>query len=74
MTISFVAIATALATALYFLPTVLEPGVAVSDLTLTTVIITSGAMAALFLLIMRTVMAPVSQITEAIRTLATGNF
>ncbi|MGI0024654.1 MAG: ATP-binding protein, partial [Nitrososphaera sp.] len=49
-------------------------GVALSDLALTTVIITSGAMAALFLLIMRTVMAPVSQITEAIRTLATGNF
>ena len=74
MTFSFVAIAAALATALYFLPAVVEPGAAASEMTLTNVVIASGAMAALFLLIMRTVMVPVGQITEAIRTLATGNF
>jgi signal transduction histidine kinase len=65
--------AIATAAAIYMLPTVLGSSIA-TDYLPWTLGISLGALATLALLLLRTLMAPLKDVTEAVRLLAKGNF
>jgi signal transduction histidine kinase len=66
-------IASATGAAIYVLPTILGTTAAADHLPLT-LGISLGALATLALLLLRTLMAPLKDVTEAVRILAKGNF